>query len=89
MTADGRLQNECPLHGLAGSRTVRIDQKDVSTAKNVDMVCCGTMKSKIRSQRALGVSDFLLCFPFIKELHDRLLTAGQPFPAMNLHPSGT
>lgn len=35
LTADGRKQNECPLHDLAGSRTVRIDWKDVSTAKKI------------------------------------------------------
>lgn len=33
LVADSRLQNECPLHDLAGSRTVKIDWKDVSTAK--------------------------------------------------------
>lgn len=77
LTADGRLQNECPLHDLAGSRTVRIDWKDVSTAKKLDMVCSGTVKSEMRPQRALGVTH--LCFALIKELHGRLLTAGQPF----------
>lgn len=74
---------------MAGSRTVRIDWKDISTAKNLDMICPGAMQSEVRPRRALDVSHFLLCFALRKELHVRPLTAGQPFQDMHLYPPGT